>query len=98
MNNSISEIARIWQKTLKIIDVANILSYQEKCYYTEIVSSHMSLHEMCAFFYYCLSDEAKDKTKILVEKYALFKILNNGETISKEELSLFSDGAFIQQI
>lgn len=85
-------------QTLKIIDVANNLSYQEKCYYTEIVSSHMSLHEMCAFFYYCLSDEAKDKTKILVEKYALFKILNNGETISKEELSLFSDGAFIQQI
>ena len=57
----------------------------------------MSLHEMCAFFYYCLSDEAKDKTKILVEKYALFKILNNGETISKEELSLFSDGAFTQK-
>ncbi len=98
IKNYMSHYFRHLIQTLKIIDVANILSYQEKCYYTEIVSSHMSLHEMCAFFYYCLSDEAKDKTKILVEKYALFKILNNGETISKEELSLFSDGAFIQQI
>lgn len=98
IKNYMSHYFRHLIQTLKIIDVANNLSYQEKCYYTEIVSSHMSLHEMCAFFYYCLSDEAKDKTKILVEKYALFKILNNGETISKEELSLFSDGAFIQQI
>ena len=97
IKNYMSHYFRHLIQTLKIIDVANILSYQEKCYYTEIVSSHMSLHEMCAFFYYCLSDEAKDKTKILVEKYALFKILNNGETISKEELSLFSDGAFTQK-
>lgn len=97
INNYMSHYFRHLIQTLIIIDVANILSYQEKCYYTEIVSSHMSLHEMCAFFYYCLSDEAKDKTKILVEKYALFKILNNGETISKEELSLFSDGAFTQK-
>ena len=81
-------------QTLKIIDVADFLSYQEKCYYTEIVSSHMSLHEMCAFFYYCLSDGGKDKAKILVEKYALFASLDNEKTFSKEELSLFSDGAF----
>ncbi len=97
IKNYMSHYFRHLIQTLKIIDVADFLSYQEKCYYTEIVSSHMSLHEMCAFFYYCLSDEAKDKTKILVEKYALFKILNNGETISKEELSLFSDGAFTQK-
>lgn len=97
IKNYMSHYFRHLIQTLKIIDVADFLSYQEKCYYTEIVSSHMSLREMCAFFYYCLSDEAKDKTKILVEKYALFKILNNGETISKEELSLFSDGAFTQK-
>lgn len=97
IKNYMSHYFRHLIQTLKIIDVADFLSYQEKCYYTEIVSSHMSLHEMCAFFYYCLSDEAKDKTKILVEKYALFKILNNGETIPKEELSLFSDGAFTQK-
>lgn len=97
IKNHMSHYFRHLIQTLKIIGVADFLSYQEKCYYTEIVSSHMSLHEMCAFFYYCLSDEAKDKTKILVEKYALFKILNNGETIPKEELSLFSDGAFTQK-
>lgn len=97
IKNFMSHYFRHLIQTLKIIDIADFLSYQEKCYYTEIVSSHMSLHEMCAFFYYCLSDEAKDKTKILVEKYALFKLLNNGETLSKEELSLFSDGAFTQK-
>lgn len=84
-------------QTLKIIDVAGFLSYQEKCYYTEMVSSCMSMHELRAFFYYCLSDEGKEKAKILVEKYALFKSLNNGGTFSKDELSLFSDGAFIQK-
>lgn len=94
IKNYMSHYFRHLIQTLKIIDVANILSYQEKCYYTEIVSSHMSLHEMCAFFYYCLSDEGKDKAKFLVEKYALFKPLDNGETLSKEELSLFSPGAF----
>ncbi len=97
IKNYMSHYFRHLIQTLKTIDVADFLSYQEKCYYTEIVSSHMSLHEMCAFFYYCLSDEAKDKTKILVEKYALFKLLNNGETFSKEELSLFSSGAFTQK-
>ncbi len=98
IKNYMSHYFRHLIQTLTIIDVADFLSFQEKCYYTEIVSSHMSLHEMCAFFYYCLSDEAKDKTKILIEKYALFKILNNGETISKEELSLFSNGAFSHRV
>ena len=98
IKNYMSHYFRHLIQTLKIIDVADFLSYQEKCYYTEIVSSHMSIHEMCAFFYYCLSDEGKGKTKILAENYALFKPLNNGETIPKEELSLLSDGAFIQQI
>lgn len=84
-------------QTLKVIDVAEFLSYHEKCYYTEIVSSHMSMHELCAFFYYCLSDEGKEKAKILVEKYALFESLNNEGTFSKDELSLFSDGAFTEK-
>jgi len=94
MKNYMSHYFRHLIQTLKIIDVADFLSYPEKCYYTEIVSSHMTLHELCAFFYYCLSDEGKDKAKFLVEKYALFKPLDNGETLSKEELSLFSPGAF----
>ncbi len=84
-------------QTLKIIDAADFLSYHEKCYYSEILSSHMSMHELCAFFYYCLSDEGKEKAKILVEKYALFKSLNNEGTFSKDELSLFSDGAFTEK-
>jgi hypothetical protein len=85
-------------QTLKIIDAADFLSCREKYYYSEILSSHMSIHELCSVFYYCLSDEGKENAKFLVEKYALFKPLNNGETFSKDELSLFSDGAFIQQI
>ena len=98
MKNYMSHYFRHLIQTLKIIDVADFLSYAEKCYYTEIVSSHMTLHELCAFFYYCLSDEGKIKAKILVEKYALFKPLDNGETISKEERALFSNGAFTQKM
>ena len=98
IKNYMSHYFRHLIQTLKIIDVADFLSYPEKCYYTEIVSSHMTLHELCAFFYYCLSDEGKEKAKKMVEKYALFKTLDSGETFSQEELSLFSDGAFMQKM
>lgn len=84
-------------QTLKMIDTADFLSVQEKYYYSEILNSYMSMYELGMFLYYCLSDEGKTTAKGLVEKYALFVSLNNEKSFFKEELSLFSDGAFTQK-
>lgn len=83
-------------QTLKMINTAVFLSCQEKYYYAEVLSSHMSFSELSSFFYYCLSDEGKVTAKVLVEKCALFKCLKDNDSIPQEELSHFSDGAFTQ--
>lgn len=85
-------------QSLKMIDTADFLSVQEKYYYSEILSSHMTLYELGVFLYYCLSEEGTTSAKGLVEKYALFKSLNNEEVFTKEVLSHFSDGAFSQKV
>ena len=83
-------------QTLKMINTADFLSCQEKYYYAEVLSSHMSFSELSSFFYYCLSDEGKVTAKVLVEECALFKCLKDNDSIPQEELSHFSDGAFTQ--
>lgn len=84
-------------QTLKIISTANFLSIQEKYYYTEILSSHMSIYELGMFLYYCLSDEGKTTAKELVESLALFCCFKNSAFVTQEELSFFSIGAFTQK-
>lgn len=81
-------------QTLKMIDTADFLSDYEKYYYSEILSSHMSIYELGMFLYYCLMDEGKTNGKELVESLALFKCFKNNDSIPQEVLSLFSDGAF----
>lgn len=83
-------------QTLKIISTANFLSIQEKYYYTDILSSHMSIYELGMFLYYCLSDEGKTTAKKIVESCALFTYLKDSNIIPQEEFSHFSDGAFTQ--
>lgn len=84
-------------QTLKIIDTAEYLSSQEKFFYSEILSSHMTFYELASFFYYCLSDEGKATAKELAEKYALFKCLKDSKDIPRKDLSQFSNGAFTQK-
>ena len=84
-------------QTLKMIDTADFLTVQEKYYYSEILSSHMSIYELGVFFYYCLTEEGKTTAKELVESLALFKCFKNSDFIPKEALSLFSDSAFSQK-
>lgn len=84
-------------QTLKMIDTADFLSTQEKYYYSEILSSHMSICELGTFLYYCLSDEGSTTAKELVESLALFKCLKDGTSIPHEELSLFPNGAYTQK-
>lgn len=84
-------------QTLKMIDTADFLSAQEKYYYSEILSSHMSKFELGMFLYYCLLDEGKATVKELVESLALFKCLKNSDYIPQEALAQFSDGAFTQK-
>ena len=76
-------------QTLKMIDTADFLSVQEKYYYSEIMSSHMSIYELGVFLYYCLSDEGKTTAKKLAESLALFKCLKDSNVIPQEELSHF---------
>ena len=76
-------------QTLKMIDTAEFLSVQEKYYYSEILSSHMSIYELGVFLYYCLSDEGKTTAKKLAESLALFKCLKDSVDIPQEELSHF---------
>lgn len=84
-------------QTLKMIDTADFLTVQEKYYYSEILSSHMSRYELGVFFYYCLTEEGKTTAKELVESLALFKYFKNSDFIPQEALSLFSDSAFSQK-
>lgn len=98
LNQFLDQYFRHIIQTLKMIDTADFLSTKEKYYYSEILSSHMTLYELGVFFYYCLTDEGKSTAKGLVEKYALFVSLNNEESFPKDELSLFSNGAFSQKV
>lgn len=82
---------------LKMIETANFLLVQEKYYYSEILSSHMSRYELGVFFYYCITEEGKTTAKELVESLALFKCFKNSNFIPQEALSLFSDSAFSQK-
>jgi hypothetical protein len=83
-------------QTLKMIDTAEFLSAKEKYYYSDILSSHMSIFELGVFLHYCLLDEGKTSIKELVESLALFKCFKNSDYIPQEELAHFSDGAFTQ--
>jgi hypothetical protein len=83
-------------QTLKMIYTADFLSAQEKYYYSEILSSHMSIFELGVFLYYCLLDEGKSTLKELVESLALFKCLKNSDYIPQEALAQFSNGAYTQ--
>ncbi len=76
-------------QTLKMIDTADFLSNKEKYYYSEILSSHMSVYELGSFLFYCLSDEGKTTAKELAESLALFKCLKDNAVIPQEELSHF---------
>lgn len=76
-------------QTLKMIDTADFLSVQEKYYYSEIMSSHMSIYELGVFLYYCLSDEGKTTAKKLADSLALFRCLKDSVDIPQEELSYF---------
>lgn len=76
-------------QTLRMIDTADFLSVQEKYYYSEILSSHMSIYELGVFLYYCLSDEGKTIAKKLAESLALFRCLKDSDYIPQEELSHF---------
>lgn len=98
LNQYLDQYFRHLSQTLKMIDTAVSLSTKEKYYYSEILSSHMTKYELGVFFYYCLTDEGKSTAKGLVEKYALFVSLNNEESFPKDELSLFSNGAFSQKV
>ena len=85
-------------QTLKMIDTAEFLSAKEKYYYSDILSSHMSIYELGVFLHYCLLDEGKTTIKELVESLALFKCFKNSDYIPQEELTQFSDGAFEQKV
>lgn len=96
MKHHLDHYFRHLTQTLKVIDSTSFLSDQEKYYYSEILSSHMSVYELASFFYYCLSDEGKTKAKVLVENCALFKRLKDERSFPQEMLELFTDGAYSQ--
>ena len=80
--------------TIKFVDEHDFLQdFEEKKYYTDLLRAQMSSNELGLIFYNCLSDRGA-KFKCLVERYSLFKDMDENVLLDETHKRLYDKGAF----
>lgn len=78
---------RILWNVLIYVDGNGQLNETEKAFYTNIVVSQISTSELFFIFYFCLSNEAEEDWKGLVEKYGLLRHFPEDEFLQSSHLT-----------
>jgi hypothetical protein len=80
-------------RILKLVDETD-LTFPEKKNYTSILRSQLSKDELTLIFYNCLSDRGNVKFQPLIEKYGMFKHLEESGHIDPALRDLYDPKAF----
>ncbi len=93
-NNFLSDLSHYYRTiyhVLKFIDNSDI---ENKKQYTSLVRSQLSSYEQILIFYNCIHDNGKEKFKPLIEKYQIFKNIDDKLLFSKIHKKAYSDSAY----
>jgi len=89
--SDLSHYFRTIYHIIKFIDKSDI---ENKKQYIAIARAQLSSYEQILIFYNCLHDNGKEKFKPLIEKYAVFKNIDDSIIINEEHFSAYADGAY----
>lgn len=76
---------------IKFVDHSDI---DDKKQYIAIVRAQLSSYEQIFLFYNCLHKNGKDKFKPLIEKYGIFKNIDESLILNREHLKEYAQSAF----
>jgi hypothetical protein len=93
-NSNKSDLSHYFRTVYHIIKFIDSSSIQNKKQYIAITRAQLSSYEQLLIFYNCLHENGKDKFKPLIEKYAIFKNLDNNLLINTKHLDEYKKGAY----
>jgi len=89
--SDLSHYFRTIYHVYKFIDSSDI---KNKKQYASIARAQLSSYEQILLFYNCLHENGREKFKPYVEKYAVFKNIDDSLIINADHLSEYKKGAF----
>lgn len=89
--SDLSHYFRTLYHIIKFIDQSNI---DNKKQYTSIVRAQLSSYEQSLLFYNCLHSNGQEKFKPLIEKYSLFKNIDENLIMNKKHLDEYESNAY----
>jgi len=89
--SNLSHYFRTFYHIIKFIDNSEI---ENKKQYISIARAQLSSYEQIIIFYNCLHDNGKEKFKPLIEKYALFKNIDESLIFNEAHLLEYNESAY----
>jgi hypothetical protein len=93
-NNNKSDVSHYFRTLYHIIKFIDKSDVENKKQYTAIVRAQLSSYEQILIFYNCLHSNGRDKFKPLIERYSMFKTLDESLLFNEEHLEEYYQSAF----